>query len=271
MKKILAFVILLISTAQAFSQNSPPIETFKLKGVDQFYVDQFQNLYVVIGPELRKYDPTYKQLYSYSNPIKGAINQADVMNALNPYIYYKDWNEVVVVDNRLNASTAINFNDYGFLDVQFISFSDQYNVWFYDQATDKLYKFRLPSKKVTNSSMNITQLTGVENVPTGMLSTINKVYLNVPEKGILVFDALGALQKTIPLKNIETFYVQGEEVYLLKENKLSLYNLSNSSLSELNIKDSLAVSSVKVSGKKLYLRTSNGIEVYLLSLSPIEK
>lgn len=257
--------ILCLFCSLAYGQTGY-IASYKLPSIDQFYVDQFQNIYVVKGPELRKYDPTYKQLYSFSNPIKGNISQADVLNALNPYIFYKDWNEVVVVDNRLNASTAINFNDYGFLDVQFISFSDQYNVWFYDQATDKLYKFNLPSKKVSNTSLNITQLVGKENEPKNMISTINMVYLNVPDKGILVFDALGALQKTIPVKGVESVQVQGQQLYFLKDQHIHLYDLQTAQTSQLEL-ELKEIKSFQLSGKKIYLQTKSGIEVYTFPVS----
>lgn len=253
-------------TSFAQSETNTPIANYKLTKLDNFYVDQFQNLYVVNNAELRKYDPTYKQLYSYSNPIKGAINQVDVLNALNPYIFYKDWNEVVVVDNRLNASTAINFNDYGFLDVLFISFADQDNVWFYDQGTDKLYRFNLQSKKVINSSLNITQLIGAENTPQSMVSTINKVYLNIPEKGILLFDALGSLQKNIPLKDVESFCVQGNELYYVQHDQVYLYNLNTSLVDLLDLKDK-KVENVRIGGKRLYISNKEGIGVYQLPIS----
>ncbi len=262
------FLTLLFSTVTCFAQTevNVPIANYKLSKQDNFYVDQFQNLYVVNNAELRKYDPTYKQLYSYSNPLKGAINQVDVMNALNPYIFYKDWNEVVVVDNRLNASTAINFNDYGFLDVLFISFADQDNVWFYDQGTDKMYRFNLQSKKVVNSSLNITQIIGAENMPHSMISTINKVYLNIPEKGILLFDALGSLQKTIPIKNVESFCVQGKELYYVQEGKVFLYSLITSQVAPVSLKDK-DLKNVRVAGKRLYTSNKEGIGVYQLPAS----
>ena len=259
-----ALFAFLFSTISCFGQSetNAPIANYKLPELDNFYVDQFQNLYVVNNAELRKYDPTYKQLYSYSNPLKGAINQVDVLNALNPYIFYKDWNEVVVVDNRLNASTAINFNDYGFLDVLFISFADQENVWFYDQGTDKLYRFNLQSKQVVNSSLNITQLIGAENTPHSMVSTINKVYLNIPAKGILLFDALGSLQKTIPIKEVESFCVQGDELYYVQNEQVFLYNISTSQITSFELKDK-EIKNVRVGGNRLYISNKGGIGVYL--------
>lgn len=262
------FFALLFSWFGALAQNETnvPISNYTLPKLDNFYVDQFQNLYVVTRAELRKYDPTYKQLYSYSNPIKGDINQVDVLNALNPYIFYKDWNEVVVVDNRLNASTAINFNDYGFLDVLFISFADQDNVWFYDQGTDKLYRFNLQSKKIINSSLNITQLIGDENTPHSMVSTINKVYLNIPSKGILLFDALGSLQKTIPIKDIESFCVQGQELYYVQGGKVYLYNLTTSLVNAIDLNNT-DVKIVRIGGKRLYIGNKEDISVYQLPAS----
>ncbi len=231
------------------------------KDVDCFSVDQFKNIYLVKGNELIKYDHQAKQLYSFSNPILGDIYKVDARNALNPYIFYRDVNQLVIVDNRLNSSTALNFTDYGFLDVRFVSFSDQNNVWFYDQATDKIYRFNMQRNKVSNKSLNITQISGSENLPGDMVSTIDQVFLNVPDKGIFVFDAVGAYQKLIPLKGVKAFDVQKKKLYAIQDSVAVSYDLLTSGISLIPI-DVSEVKSLKAEADRLFMLAPDELRIY---------
>lgn len=237
------------------------IQTVKVGEAEGFSVDQFNNIYIINGSELIKYDENAKQLYSFSNPILGDIFQVDVQNPLNPYVFYRDVNQLVIVDNRLNSSTALDFTDYGFLDVRFLSFSDQNNVWFYDQATDKIYRFNMQFNKVSNTSLNITQISGSENLPQGMLSTIDQVFLNVPDKGVFVFDAVGAFQKLIPLKGISSFDVKKKRLVAIQSGKLIEYDLITSAVRDLSLAES-DLRGVKVVMDRIYLLTETEVRSY---------
>ncbi len=237
------------------------IKSIPAKDVDHFSVDQFQNLYLVKGNELIKYDRNAKQLYSFSNPILGDIYEVDARNALNPYIFYRDVNQLVIVDNRLNSSTALNFTDHGFLDVRFVSFSDQNNVWFYDQATDKIYRFNMQRNKVSNTSLNITQISGSENLPEDMVSTIDQVFLNVPDKGIFVFDAVGAFQKLIPLKGVKAFDVRMKKLFAIQDTLALSYDLYTAKIEQLAL-PVVGVKSVKVEADRLFLLNNKELQIY---------
>lgn len=248
----------------AFSPLQEKYELLKsipAKDVEHFSVDQFKNLYLVKGNELIKYDRDAKQLYSFSNPILGDIYQVDARNALNPYIFYRDVNQLVIVDNRLNSSTALNFTDHGFLDVRFVSFSDQNNVWFYDQATDKIYRFNMQRNKVSNTSLNITQISGSENLPEAMVSTIDQVFLNVPDKGIFVFDAVGAFEKLIPLKGLAAFDVRMKKLYAIQDSAALTYDLVTAKISTLSL-DVRQASSIKAEGDQLFVLKQNELQIY---------
>ncbi len=237
------------------------VSTLPVKMSDDFSVDQFGSLYLIYRNELLKLDNVGKEIHSFSNPILGEIHQVDVLNPLNPYVYYKDANRLVVLDNRLNENSSLNFSDFNFWDVQFISLSDQENVWFYDQATDKLYRFNIPQKKQTNASLNITQLIGEENEPEGMESTIDNVYLNVPPKGIYVFDAVGSFLRTIPLTELHDYDVYGKTLYGLKGGKVVLYDLETGRIVPVLFNET-ALRSIHFNGEALFLYDGSSIKIY---------
>lgn len=224
---LLAACLMLCTHAQeGYRQEA----SLSVGAADRFAVDQFGNLYLLSGDELLKLDSRGKKLYSYSNPLLGEIYQVDVFNPLKPYVYFKDANRFAVLDNRLNESEQLNLTEQGFLDVQFMSFSDQQNMWLYDQAQDKLFRFNIPDRQITNQSLNITQLLGSENQPRDLVTTVHNIYMNVPSQGVMMFDATGAYQKLLPIKGLTDFDVKGNTLFGLKEGKVLLYDLETSQL-----------------------------------------
>jgi streptogramin lyase len=263
MKSAITFLILavLLAGPSQFTVQYKLQKSFAANDVDHFSVDQFKNVYLVKGNELVKLDKEGEELYSYSNPIWGDIYNVDARNALNPYVFYRDVNQLVIVDNRLNASTALNFTDYGFLDVRFISFSDQNNVWFYDQATDKIYRFNMQRNKVSNSSLNITQISGSENMPADMVSTIDQVFLNVPDKGIFMFDAVGAFQKLLPIKGVTAFDVRKKKLLAVQDTMAIMYDLPTAQLSKVQL-STAGIKSLKKENQQLFVLKESVLEVY---------
>ncbi len=259
--RYLIIITILLSCLSLHSQEWQLIKEIKVPESDLFSVDQFGNLYTVSGFEIKKFSSEGEELNAYANPVLGQIYEIDVLNPLAPYLFFKDANQMLVVDNRLNEKGGLNFNDYHFIDVQLISFSDQENVWFYDQASDKLFRFNIRRKQSTNTSLTITQIVGSENNPTGMVSSIDKVYLNIPTKGIYIFDATGAFTSIIPIKDAEIIDVEGKQLIAVNNNQVIFYNLrtgtSRSWEPEIDeIKD------IRLFNRKLFLFDGDDLKVF---------
>lgn len=258
-RSILIFLVS-ISTLSA-QEGLPLLQEIPLKSVDGFSIDQFDNVYIIRDSELLKYNDKAEQLASFSDPILGDIYQVEVRNAMSPYIFYRDVNQMVVVDNRLNSKSTFNFSDFGFIDVKFVSFSDQNNVWLYEQSTDKLYRVNPQKQIATNKSVAITPIIGGENEPIGLLSTLNQVYLNVPSKGLFVFDAVGSFEEVIPIKNIASFDIYKNLVYALVDGSVVLYNLNTGTKATL-MKVDENTTSLKVSSNRIYLLSAKSLKIY---------
>lgn len=224
-------------------------------------VDQFGSIYTARGYDLRKYDPDGEEIYAFANPVLGDIYEIDVLNPLAPYLFFRDANQMVVIDNRLNQKGQLNFNEFHFIDVQLISFSDQDNVWFYDQGNDKLYRFNIRSRMTTNESLNITQIVGEENQPAGMVSSIDKVYLNIPGHGIYIFDATGAFSGIIPLLGVNIFDVEGKQLVAVRGEEVIFYNLRTGS-SETWKPEIDDIKDIRLFNSTLYLFDGDDLKVY---------
>ena len=149
----LIIIALLISLSLASNaQELTLVNNYPLaKQVDQLAIDQFGTQYLVLNNELRKRNKQGKFEASFSDPIQGQIAGIDLLNPLNPIIYYRSSNLLRVLDNRLNSFQEFNLSMY-FQDPAFIAASAEDNIWLYNQNTDRIEKFSLRESKVINRS-----------------------------------------------------------------------------------------------------------------------
>lgn len=230
-----------------------------------FAPDQFGNILAIQGDNLVKLDHEGIKIAAYSNPSFGTPTSLTALDALNPLLFYQETYTLISLDNRLNESTVTNFLEAGFYDVTLVCQGDEERVWLYDQARDKLFNYNILQNKIEVTTLNITQLTGIENKPIQLLSTFNYTYLNIPEKGILRFTATGAFDKVIPLKNIQYFDVSGQELYFLQDSTAAIqsFNMRTSLFSTLSFTaPEKGFESFKVRAKKLYLKQAKTIFAY---------
>src|SRR5687768_7815077 len=98
-KYIFVFVFCLCATAFVLFA---PKTLYTLKHpFNLFTNDNLSNLYLINGEEIIKYSPTGKQLLKYSNKRFGNITTIDATNALKILLYYKDFQQLVFLDNQL--------------------------------------------------------------------------------------------------------------------------------------------------------------------------
>lgn len=262
--KFIAFLFLGLISFQAKAQlNFTLLKTLEVKaGANLVRADQFSNIYLVYDEELVKMSPTGKKRYSYSDPLYGDISNVDALNAMNPLIFYNDVNQLRLVDNRLNESQAYNLLDAGFIDPAFVAYTDEDNVWIYDQVQDRLVRYNLRHQEITAQSPVITQITNTEGKPSGLYCSFYKVVLEIPGHSALIFDALGAYQTTLSLsENTRLSFYNQSVISISKQGGVVLYNLKNNNkrVGLLPEKDFI---SMYFEGDLIYLLFKKEVKVY---------
>jgi len=245
-----------------------PLKTIPIpKGATLLTADQFGNLYLAYDEELKKLSPQGKELYSYSDPLYGDISAIDALNAMNPLLFYNDVNQLRLVDNRLNESQAYNLLEAGFIDPTLVAYTDEDNIWIYDQIQDRMIRYNLRHSKSTAQSQVITQITNSENQPEALFCSFNYLLLKLPNTGVLVFDALGAYQKTINLsgKPMMSFYNKSL-LTISEKGGVNLYDLSTDQ-KELGLLPETGMRQIYFEGSKIYLLFNQEVKVYQLNRS----
>ena len=186
--------------------------------------DNLNNLYLIDKSEIKKYNNKGELLFRYSDMQLGNIGSVDVSYPLRPLLVYPDLNYLVILDNTLSSNRGkINLLDYN-IDLGVLACSSvQNHFWIYDAMKFALIRVDENFKQV-HATGNLSQILGIDFSPTRMVEFANKLYINNPTTGILIFDNFGTYIKTIPITGLSDFQISENELIYLKNNRLIRYN-----------------------------------------------
>lgn len=248
MRHYFTAVVFIFLSVVTFSQ------TKQVLNGNQFATDQFGNYYDIASNTIRMYDRTHQLRYSYSNTILGEIASVDVSNPYKILVYYRDFTKVQMLDNTLSpASEVLDLTSIELEETSLICSSYNNGMWYYNQSNFELIR-KSEFLETTNTSGNIALIVGGELLPNYLTEYNNRVYLNDPGKGILVFDQYGTYLKTIPILGLTSFQVKEQFLlYIDAENNIETYHFLT--LEQSNYKSEKYGSNqwVRMEGEYLYL------------------
>ena len=226
-----------------------------------FTIDRLGGIYLIEKDGIKKYQSTGNLQFEYSLKTLGEISSVDASNALRILVFYRDLNQVVVLDNTLSIQgEAISLEEYNMDQVTLVASSNNNALWFYDRSNFQLVRTDKQLNELQNTG-NLGQILGIELMPNYLVERNGQVYLNNPETGILVFDIYGTYYKTIPLLGLDKFQVTDEGILYADKAGLSYYHFKSltSSPVELPRGDYL---DVQINDKQVFVQTKSAIEVY---------
>lgn len=187
-------------------------------------VDSLGKLYQVNEKSVIKYSSEGKEITRYSLYNTGSISSIDTRNALQTLLFFKDQQEIVLLDNMLGESRKIQLTDY-FDWIDLACFSNRDNAfWFYSISAQSLIKTN-KELEVLKKLDNISQLLNTDLNPTQLFEREEKVYLLDPKHGVFVFDIFGNYTKKIVLESPIKMEVQEDILYYLSNNSIKGYHL----------------------------------------------
>ena len=228
---------------------------------DQLTTDNLGNFYLIRNDVLEKYDPKGTLLKTYSNKTFGKIDLVDANNPMKVLLFYRNFSQLVFLDNTLSLNgEPVSIEQLNIAQSPLISSSYNNGIWVYDPQNFELHRFDLNLAR-THSSGNISQTIASAITPTLLTEYNNKVYLNDPAMGILIFDIYGTYSKTIPLKNISSFQVNGDNIVYIERKKIMSFNTLTLAQDSILLPDTGAIA-LRIEKDKLFLMNKEQIKIY---------
>ena len=218
---ILLFFIVSISSSQEIETKF--ISTTPLHADTFIGVDEFDHIYYLKNNVLFK--KSENDNINYSNVQLGKITSVNIQNPFKIVLFYKDFNSVIILDNKLNELTnRIDLTkETLFNNVELVSISSENDLWLYASDTKLyLYDYKNHFVKLQTQPMNFYH-NGLE--PKLIKSTYKNVWL-IATDGVIQFNEYGnyieffkqkEITKFFPLKK-RLVYCMDSSFYLLENN-----------------------------------------------------
>ncbi len=226
MRVLLLFILLIeVCTVQSQNIETDLLEKISLKADRFIGVDTFENYYYIIGTTL--YKKAANNIYVYNNALLGSIHTVDLSNPLKLVLFYRDFNTVVILDNRLNELTdSINFSvETISKNIASVSLSSNNNLWLYSLDDNILSLWNYETKKIVFNTQPLSFYE--ENFEASkQLSTYQYCWL-FSNDAWLKFNEYGSFVETQNLPNVDNvtphlngyFYVKNTKVYYNENNE----------------------------------------------------
>jgi len=217
-----ALYLILFFNFYGFSQNSinanlvmsTPFDWDSFVGIDSF-----ESVYFLKSNVLFK--KNNQGLQNYSNLDKGAVNEVSVFNALKLALFYKDFNSVTLLDNRLADLITVDFNVLSPLrTLSHISYGNDTTFWLFDSNTLQLELFDY------NNSKTRVKTVPFQNEIIALDSDYNTCWV-LTEKELQCYNYMGSLVSKLTHEGFTDLKLWNDILFLKKENAI-YYKLKNS-------------------------------------------
>lgn len=250
--KLTSILIIFFLSFEIIAQNKPI--TFKGK---TFTTDQTGSYYEIYSDQIIKIGKNGQRQFTYSNNILGEISSVDVFNPMKIIVFFKDFSKIVILDNTLSEQGgALDLNEVSLEETSLVCTSYNNGIWYYNPLKFQLTRLENSTKNI-NISANISNILNKNIQPNFLVEFNNRLYLNDPTNGVLVFDVYGTYLKTIPIFGLTTFQVK--ENYLLYVNQtgqIETYDFFTLEKSVYKPLQYVKVKTVRIENKIIYIINS---------------
>lgn len=216
MKNLLCFLIL-----TSFALNAQKvvettfIEENELDADTFISTNNFKTTFYVLENVLFKHSKEIKGLdIGYSNFQLGSIASVNTFNPLKINVFYKDFNTVIILDNRLAEIFKIDFNalpDYK--NITHISTGSDNTLWIFNENNQELELFDYKTRAARARTLPI------KNMVLDIKSNYNNCWV-LTKNHLYQYDYFGNLVKKSKNNGYHQIAIDNENVLLKKDNTL---------------------------------------------------
>lgn len=258
--RYLVYFFLLFSLS-VFAQDEVQVQikdSTKIKAKSVFGVDTFGTLYYTT--ENNTFNKKTKDTtITYANFQLGEITTANTFNPLKINLFYKDFNTVIILDNRLAEVFKVDFNTLqDYKNVSFVSAGYDNTLWIFNQDLQQLELYDYKANKIKQRTVP------VQSDVLDLKSDYNNCYM-LTEKYLYIYNYFGSLIAKYPNIGYDSMAFSKAHLVLRKENNLFLLSKNSNEIKPIE-HPNLLISQFLVTNETLYIYHDEILRQYQLKL-----
>ena len=246
--------------SQEFVEASFITET-KLDADTFISTNNFDTTFYVLDNVLFKHSSKTKGIdIGYNNFQLGTITSVNTFNPLKINVFYKDFNTVIVLDNRLAEIFKIDFNAIAdYKNVSHVATGYDNTLWLFNENTQQLELFDYK----TNTKR--AQTLPIKSMVLDIKSNYNNCWV-LTEKQLYMYDYFGNLLKKMKNQNYTSIEIDNENIIFKKDNDLFYLKKDASTVVPIKLPN-LLINQFYVTNQTLYIYNKENLHKYQLKIN----
>ncbi|WP_303318808.1 hypothetical protein Q4Q34_04960 [Flavivirga abyssicola] len=233
------------------------IKKANFKASQLITIDNFETKYFIRNNVFNKKDA--HTTITYNNLQLGNITTANAFNPLKINLFYKDFNSVIILDNRLAEIFKIDFNALPkYKNASHISTGHDNTIWVFDENNQKLelFDYRTLTTRAQTVPIQSTILDLKSNYNFCFLLTKNYLY---------TYNYFGSLVKRIKNDGYTQLAESNGDIFLKKENDLFYLKKGSETTIPILIPN-LLINAFFVTNETLYIYANEILHEYKIKI-----
>ncbi|WP_111670536.1 hypothetical protein [Algoriphagus litoralis] len=265
--KTLFFLIFHLLSRSLFSQEvllfENPISEISIDNLDLVSLDTRDQIFASTGSgDVLLFDKSGKQLNLFSPPRQARIQQLEASWTVNIFTFSADLQEYRVMDRFLNPIAENSFLLNNITLPKAATLGNNNIVWVWDESDLSLKSLDYLRNIILQSQPLNLILDSEELRVTEIREFKNRLFMNVPESGIYIFDNQGNFLQKVSIQIEQRMCFYKEQLFWIEGERLKMYSLATKAIFDLGKLPTSDIESIQIGQEIMTLRSEDKIKVY---------
>ena len=268
MKGFLVFFFALVFTgvkAQTPLGLEKPLAEIPIENLDLISIDTRDQIFAsTTTGDIYLFDQNGKQLNLFSPARQGRLNQLEASWTVNIFSFSTDLQEYRILDRFLNPLAENSFILNDIILPKAATLGNNNIIWVWDESDLSLKSLDYQRNLVLQTQPLNLILDSDNLAVTEIREFKNRLFMNVPESGIYIFDNQGNFLQKVDLKLDQRLCFFNERLFWVEEGNLKIYALNSKTKFDLGPLPSSNTQLVQIGREIIVFSEKDLIKVYPL-------
>lgn len=262
MKKRIILYFLTFLPVIGFAKNFTPIDTIEVAAESRITTDNLGNIFIISPTnDIEKYDKNGTKLATANFKVLGNITSIDASNPFEIYVFYRDQNKILFLDNLLNLRGEVDLESIGISQIACMGRSADNQIWLIDMGDLKIKKYSKELKLISESAA-LNTLPFTENINPEKILDINNAILVLNNGNIYEFDIFANYTKLKLADSVTNFQWYNEQILYKKNNGYFWFNPLNFTTQNISLPTAIFTKNIRLEKERLYIITIHSLILY---------
>lgn len=268
MRKLLWILLVYMpffAQGQGLFEEQNPIATLSISQSDLISIDTRDQIFVSKkNGDILLLDQNGKQLNLFSPPRQGRLQQLEASWTVSIFSFSEDLQEYRILDRFLNPLSEGNFLLNEITLPKAATLGNNNVIWVWDESDLSLKSFNYLQKQIIQSQP-LNLVLDPQNLTVKEIREFkNRVYLNIPESGIFIFDNQANFIQKLPIRVNQQLCFYKDRIFWIENGSLKSYSTRTLEEYDLGKLPVAQASAIQIGQEILVIQTPSELQVFKL-------